>query len=359
MITLVHPELFNMEKSETENKFHQKQYKTSYTSKGNFLRPKEDKETPGKKYNKNLTFPVMDVLCEAEDPNAFPMILKTVKAKDGKINIEGIANADVKHDTHAICIAFPYKGLLKPFPEKMPFRVAKGFIAQSDYATIKFGKTKYRKVLYLILIPNTAILAPDHPYHKDELYFNIDTYSTVKKEDGSTPEKSLLHRLTISITNAGVTSRVIDRTVDYVDMHQYDGHVPFVEYQPPKKEKPAFEKKPYQKKESNYSPRTRHGESNAPYPNPAVHNKTASPASETKKIPEKKSTGIPSTKPGKVKTLADVEKVRKTYPLHGTEENETVVSSGAVATSLETLIKNANLTPSQSKFDKRLGVKKK
>lgn len=109
-------------------------------------------------------------------------------------------------------IAFPFNGMLLPIPEDPKYRIYKGMISPSVRPFYYNGR-RYRKILYLVIEPHSALFNPTHKYHVDDIPIKLESYAIYK--DRETGEEKTNHEtLNFVIDVHGASSQWEYETMD-------------------------------------------------------------------------------------------------------------------------------------------------
>lgn len=93
-------------------------------------------------------------------------------------------------------IAFPFNGMILPIAEDPRYRIYKGMI-MSSVRPFYFKNRRYRKILYLVVEPHTALFDTNHKYHTDKIDVTLQSFAIYK--DRETGEEKTNHEtLTIN-----------------------------------------------------------------------------------------------------------------------------------------------------------------
>ena len=243
MITFINESLIKIEEIKKENASKKSKKIYSVISNAKILQRAVDKKDAEKTYIKKITAPVADIIADDDTYQSNRTTFVSTKRRKND-NVKIITDPNAPFDSHCIVVAFPYNGILKPFPEKMPFRIIRAFIAHSHFYTISFEGKKYNKCLYMVIVPNMQLLEETAKFKKDKLYFKIDSFEPVKPiegQDETTDKKCYQRSLSIQVTKDGVSSRIMERVVDFVDTKEFDGKPIWnlFKFTPKPKRKPA------------------------------------------------------------------------------------------------------------------------
>ena len=176
MIKIINPELFKLEttveKSENGNYF-----KTLVSS-----AIKVSSQKNGEKINRNIT----TIFSGEEDYNSNNVGIRTVKGQNGSVRVSINSSENNTYDTNIYLIAIPFNGFIEEIEKSFQYRIYRGIMVKADKRTIEFNGKTYKKIVYMIVVPNEKMLDENHKYHEDELQLKISSYNLETKEDGTT-----------------------------------------------------------------------------------------------------------------------------------------------------------------------------
>ena len=153
-----------------------------------------------------------------------------------------------KFDTDVYFIAIPFNGIIKPISKSYDFKIYKGFTVRNEKRNIEFEGKTYKKIAYMIVVPNSAVFDENHKYAKDELTLRVETVNLENCEDGT---KDTIQTTTeIIFTKDGVKVANFEEVTEPIDSKQFINKKVFPIFQI-KNEKYDREKKPFVKKEEH------------------------------------------------------------------------------------------------------------
>ena len=165
MITLINKKLFKLKKTESDRDTF---FKT------NVLTAMKVKKS--KKSDDMAQTVITTIKSKSEDYNASNTSVHSFSTHNGK-RVATLFSTDEKNDSDIYLVAIPFNGFAEPMVESKEYRIHQGIIVQSDKRNIEFEGALYKKVLYLVVEPNTALFNPDHKYHVDEISLIFSSYN--------------------------------------------------------------------------------------------------------------------------------------------------------------------------------------
>ncbi len=115
--------------------------------------------------------------------NTQPTSLKVTENQRGvpTVSVRCLKN-DAPNKSDLYAIAFPFNGMILPLPEDPRYRIYKGVI-MSSVRPFYYNNRRYRKILYLVIEPHTALFNPDHKYHTDVINLTLESFAIYKDRE--------------------------------------------------------------------------------------------------------------------------------------------------------------------------------
>ena len=233
MIKFINKELFNVETVQGEND-HGVYYKTMISSQTEVKNPKTGE------MNKKI---IASIISPNEDYNTNISIQTKNVGKSTRISIK--SSERNKFDTDVYFVAIPFNGFIEEIAPSFQYRIYRGIILQNEKRSIEFNGESYKKIAYMIVVPNTSVFKEDHKYHVDEISLVVNSYNLESQEDGS--KKTIKKSDTIIFTKDNVEVKVDNTETEPVNADDYKGKKIFPLYKPANKDNKSFNKKPSNK----------------------------------------------------------------------------------------------------------------
>ncbi|MCM1214041.1 MAG: hypothetical protein NC548_05925 [Lachnospiraceae bacterium] len=99
-----------------------------------------------------------------------------------QINIRCLGEDEKRRNANIYVLAIPFNGMIVPIPEDPTYRIYKGMIGSSQRPIYVHGR-RYRKVLYLVIEPNMALLDPEHKHHVREISVKVESFAVYKDNE--------------------------------------------------------------------------------------------------------------------------------------------------------------------------------
>jgi len=99
-----------------------------------------------------------------------------------QINIRCLGDDEKRRNANIFVLAVPFNGMIVPIPEDPTYRIYKGMIGSSQRPIYVHGR-RYRKVLYLVIEPNMALLDPEHKHHVREISVKVESFAVYKDSE--------------------------------------------------------------------------------------------------------------------------------------------------------------------------------
>lgn len=237
MIYYVNPEMFYLKPVVKEDG----KIETSVTTPFKLKRKKDDKE-------------VVIRPCIAKifsDVEAFENEKTAIRAKViGKKQVATItASEENKWDNHVFLIALPFNGVAVPIPKNPDLKIYSGTVVKSDKRNIEFNGKFFKKVLYLVAVPNLKALEldPSDKNFREKIDLEFISYNIeTENEENHTERLSSTVTITLGEDDYNVAFDSVIEVVDPVDPTEYRGKNIFEVFTPQKKEtKPSTKKGGY------------------------------------------------------------------------------------------------------------------
>ena len=187
MITLINKELFSTETS------------PATSDKGDYFKTviSSAVEVKNQKTKESQKRIVTIVNSEFENYNDANTSVKTKTNAVGKLNVSISSSQKNITDNHIFLIAIPFNGIIYPIENSFDFRMYKAFILKSEKRTIEFNGETYKKIAYMVVLPNESLFNEENKHHKDVLSIKMES---VNIESNGDSKKTLKTTTTISIS---------------------------------------------------------------------------------------------------------------------------------------------------------------
>ena len=203
-------------------------------------------EVKNRKTNEMNRRVITKIISDTEDFNAenTSIQVKTTKLGSSKVGLR--SSNQNQNNTTIYLVAIPFNGIIKPIEKLFDYRIYKGIILTAEKRTIEFNNELYKKIAYMVLIPNETLFEEDHKYHKDWLELSVESYNLESNPD--TDEKKCIKSIsTVTFLKDGNDGYdIISEECEPVDPKLYKGSNIFPIYTPQKKV-PMNNKKTYNK----------------------------------------------------------------------------------------------------------------
>lgn len=174
MITLINPELFNLTTTKEKNAKGEEYYKTVVSS---------SVQVKHNKTNEMFNRVITTITHETENYNDTNVYVHNTKMQNNGIRTSITSSSANSVNVNAFLIAIPFNGFLSEIKRSFQYRIYKGFVLRTDKKSIEFNGNHYKKVAYMVVVPNELLLKEDHKYHTDELKMTVDAYNLDTKDE--------------------------------------------------------------------------------------------------------------------------------------------------------------------------------
>ncbi len=243
MLIVVNKELFDIDEFEGAAVGEEYNYRTNYSVSSKVIKREKDRKS-GEIKERPYNRPILDMYYDDYEyfQNGVSMTFVQGNSKGSsmlplKCYVDGLA----KYDQEVFLIAIPFNGTLDTIPKSYDYRILGGTIVNSQYKniTIENDKTKYKKILYLAVSPDSRKLYDEnHAYHKDSIDIDVCWHDEDDEE-----AQVITYNTTISIFVDGNTENLAYRisnkmTYDAGTIEKNKSKSPVFEvYKPKKKSK--------------------------------------------------------------------------------------------------------------------------
>ena len=212
MIHFINKELFKL-KSETKEIGNQKVLSTvAYSSV--FVK---DVRNPEKKINRIVGIITSDTDPE-KDPANGKIWVQNVQEDNREKKVLKISCSDKnRYDMNIFFVAIPFNGFLEPIPEDYGYRIYRSVFVTGERQSIEFHGKMYKKILYLILVPNMTLFSKDNEHHRDVIEFVTNSYHLESNPEDRKNKRTVKVVNTLRITNNLEDIQHMDTTSTIVD----------------------------------------------------------------------------------------------------------------------------------------------
>lgn len=198
MIKFVNKELFQLN-TERERGEHGDYYKTTVSSSIEVTNQKT-----GKKMHRIIT----TILSDMEDYNdsSINVGIRSTTTKNGSARVSLNVSGNNKYDTDVYLVAIPFNGFIDEIEKSFQYRIYRGVMVKSEKRDIVFNGEKYKKIAYMIVVPNLSMLKEEHKYHVDTLSLTVSSYNLETVDDNQETVKytttvEFKDRYTVDVTS--------------------------------------------------------------------------------------------------------------------------------------------------------------
>lgn len=229
MITFINKELFKLETNEVSGD-RGTFYKTSVLAAPKVKTGKDN--TLGHRMITKIVSPVADY-------SELNVSVNVTEGHNGFENLSIRASEHNKYDADLIMIAIPFNGIAQPIPESKEYRIHKGIVLNSDKRNITLGdgedQRTYKKVLYLIVEPNTALFDETHKYHTKEIVLPFTYYNLESRGGDDNNVETEKTTVVIAFKEDCINYNMTSEIVEPIDPESFKGEKLFVTAQHKKK----------------------------------------------------------------------------------------------------------------------------
>ena len=141
---------------------------------------------------------------QCNDPSLLSSQATSLKVTENNKGVPSVSVRCLKDDSqnksNLFIVAFPFNGMLTKIPEDPHYRIYKGII-MSSVRPFYFNNRRYRKILYLVIEPHTALFEANHKYHADKIDITLESFAVYKDRE-SGDEKTNHEKFTLSIAKS-------------------------------------------------------------------------------------------------------------------------------------------------------------
>jgi len=173
---------------------------------------------------------------------------------EGKSVFKMNSSAKNRFDTDVYIVAIPFNGILKPIESSFEYRIFRGSIIQSERRDIEYDDALFKKIAYMVIVPNVSLFNKTHKYHKDVLTLKIESYNI---EGYNEDKHTVCTEHTIEFTEEGIVYLKKRSDCSDVDVAEFKGAQTFPIYTVKDKKEKLTEKPnkmEYQKPEVSDKP---------------------------------------------------------------------------------------------------------
>lgn len=173
---------------------------------------------------KAIPWKIASVIAEMEDYNHDNLQVKVKYDQKGP-NVLLKSNPENRYDSEVYIIAWPLNGIMKPIPESKEYRIRKAFVAEMDAPYVitaeqdKVLQGSYRKVMYLVIEPNTQLFDSNHKFHTDCISIPFTSYKYTKNGGKKT---TIATTMTVDICKDSYQVTVEEETTDPVAKEDFE-----------------------------------------------------------------------------------------------------------------------------------------
>lgn len=197
MIILANDALITAATAQEKNGF-----RTTFSSSHNLLVGKGEEAKPCQ---------IISMRHATEDYDDLPALVRWTDSKNpgGKMRASIVSNKRPKGnaiDIPIAILAIPFNGILAPVEKVEGLRIHRAFIAKAPEKTpfIEYDGKKYRKVVYMVVTPNTRLFDLENENVKDHISMKVETYSLQSSSSGVRDTIKQTFTITFIPTLAGV-----------------------------------------------------------------------------------------------------------------------------------------------------------
>lgn len=227
MIKFVNPELFNTETSVIENDNRAPRIKTVYKA---AICAKNQKTKVDE--HRILITSLSDKDYDFTDPECdYKASIRSTATKTGGTRVNISISEKNKFDTPIYLVAIPFNGLLQKIEPSFQYRIYRAFVVKSEKRDISWNNGAYKKIAYMVVVPNTAMFDENHKYHTDMIALSVTSYNIEQNHDGE--KFTVKEDITVEFNPDGTTTQVVDNdVVDPVDPEDFVGGSYFPIFRP-------------------------------------------------------------------------------------------------------------------------------
>ena len=225
MIKFINPELFHLDTTLVQGE-HSDYFKTVVSS---------AIKVTTKQSNDKVRKVVTTIISDKEDITSSDTncVIKTAPTANGTMRVSINAFERNDHDTDIYLVAIPFNGFIEEIEKSFQYRIYRGVMVKTDKRTIEFQGNTYKKVAYMIVVPNGNMLEDNNKYHEDELTLKVSSYNleTIEEDKHDTIKSTTTITFTKSET-CGTDSKVECNveTVDPINPDDFKGKIIFPIY---------------------------------------------------------------------------------------------------------------------------------
>lgn len=211
MIKFINPELFQLDTT-LEHGENGDYYKTVVSS------VSVANQKTGEKASRVIT----TIFSDTEDFNDSNAGVKSTQNDKGGVRVSINAFEKNKYDTNIYIAAVPFNGFIEEIEKSFQYRIYRGVMVKSDKRNIVLNGLAYKKIAYMIIVPNENMLSADHKYHVDSLDLRVVSYNLETNESGD--HDTVKYTTTLTFSAPGECSvESVSETIDPINPDDFKG----------------------------------------------------------------------------------------------------------------------------------------
>lgn len=183
-------------------------------------------EVEDKKTNEMKKRVVTTVYHNQEDYNQDNCMVRSTATKGGGVRVSISSNVRNRFDTNIYLVAIPFNGFLEKIEDTPQYRIYRGFVVSAKKRSIEWAGDLYKKIAYMIVVPNAGMMKEDARNHVDLIKLVMRSYN-IETVEGEKDPITVKTTNTIEFYPDGHTNTLIETdNVDPVDPENFRG-IPF------------------------------------------------------------------------------------------------------------------------------------
>lgn len=200
MITFVNEDLFNFSVSEETSKMNPSQtfFKMKVFTTSKLVRNNEASIQNNVEPYAPVAREIVSIIAPTQDFNLYNHSVNVSPHNSNYVTIKSHHKGATNYDRNYFLIAIPFSGAMKPIPQSRDYSIYKGVVA-SSCRPFWFNGAKFRKILYLVIEPNTNAFFNVSGGKKPGIAITVEAVSNYRDRQDGGKEKANKFTQTVTL----------------------------------------------------------------------------------------------------------------------------------------------------------------
>lgn len=200
MITFVNEDLFNFSVSEETSKMNPSQtfFKMKVFTTSKLVRNNESSIQNNVEPYVPVAREIVSIIAPSQDFNLYNHSINVSPHNSNYVTIKSHHKGATNYDRNYFLVAIPFSGAMKPIPQSRDYSIYKGVVA-SSCRPFWFNGAKFRKILYLVIEPNSNAFFNVTEGKKPGITITVEAVSNYRDRQDGGKEKANKFTQTITL----------------------------------------------------------------------------------------------------------------------------------------------------------------